>query len=125
MNRIKAFFDWYFAHRIEVAAWLLVVGIILTGIRVPLPDMLTSLGLPATIAVPVWFPLFVPLGRVFLLIGLAGGGVGVLTRRFNLAPSQAQKLAAAAKEAARTGDVQLVKTRPGGPDILVAPTPET
>ncbi len=122
--------DKFKAHRLQIAVWFLVAGIVLTGVNLPLPQTvfgikLAFVGLPATIAAPILFPHLIGLGRFFLLIGMIGGGFAMVTKFFKLAPDDSAKLAAALAEATRTGKPQRVETRADRPDVTVTPIEPT
>ncbi len=120
--KLSIILDFLKRHRLQIAVWFLVTGIILTGTRIPLPDM--GYGLPTSAAFPVFFPSLLGFGKVLLLLGSAGGGVALVSKWMGLAPDDSQKLAKAVADAARTGEVQRVVTRADRPNVLVAPLEE-
>ncbi len=112
--RIRKVTDFYFANRIQIGAIVLLIGCALAGIPIPLPT-------GGSIMIPIAFPALVLTGKILAGIGATMGGVGMLTKWLKLAPSQADKLAKAAKEAARSGAPVRVQTPPGEPDVTVLP----
>jgi len=121
--KLSIILDFLKRHRLQIAVEFLVLGIILTGVRFPLPDL--GLGLPSSFAFPVWFPVLVAPGKICLMIGSLGGGVAILTKWLKLAPDDSAKLAKAVADAARTGKPQTVETRADRPDVVVTPvTPQ-
>ncbi len=115
MRRIfLAVSDFLLRHRIQISAVFVFVGCFLAGVPIPLPT-------GGMLALPVPFPDLVPLGHALAGLGAMGGGVALITRWLRLMPDQAQKLERAVKDAAKTGEVQVVETRPGLPNVQVTP----
>ncbi len=115
--------DFFKRHRLQIAVWMLVAGIVLTGTRVPLPHLAD--GLPTSIAAPIYFPALLGVGKICILFGMIGGGFAILTKWLKLTPDDSQKLAAALAEATRTGKPQFVETRADRPDVIIKPLEPT
>lgn len=110
--------DFYFAHRLHIAAVMLMSGSVLAGIPIPLPT-------GGTFHIAVEFPSLILTGKILAGFGAMAGGVGVLSKWFHLAPSQAEQLAAAAKTALRENRTILVQTPAGQQNIRVTPVDES
>ncbi len=123
--KMSVVLDTFKRHRLQIAVWLLVVGIVLTGTPIPLPHVADGINLPPTIKAPIFFPALVPFGKVAVLLGLIGGGFAILTKWLKLTPDDSQKMAKALADATRTGKAQYVETRADRPNVLIEPVEPT